>query len=59
MGDILVPHRRQPSAVQIRIRRICHCVAACLQLELFRVYEYKVCNRKLRSIKKNTIARAK
>lgn len=41
MGDILVPHRRQPSAVQIRIRRICHCVAACLQLELFRVYEYK------------------
>ncbi|ECG8592320.1 hypothetical protein FNI11_21795 [Salmonella enterica subsp. salamae] len=36
MRDILVPHRRQPSAVQIRSGRICHCVAAFLQLELFR-----------------------
>ncbi|ECG8589174.1 hypothetical protein FNI11_05260 [Salmonella enterica subsp. salamae] len=33
-----VPHRRQPSAVHIRSRRICHGVAAFLQLELFRVY---------------------
>ncbi|ECG8590450.1 hypothetical protein FNI11_12005 [Salmonella enterica subsp. salamae] len=31
-------HRRQPSAVQIRSRRMCHGVAAFLQLELFRVY---------------------
>ncbi|ECG8588829.1 hypothetical protein FNI11_03450 [Salmonella enterica subsp. salamae] len=38
MRDILVPHRRQPSAVQIRSGRICHCIAAFLQLELFRVY---------------------
>ncbi|HAE8194060.1 TPA_asm: hypothetical protein GNB21_000760 [Salmonella enterica subsp. indica serovar 41:b:1,7] len=41
MRDILVPHRRQPPAVQIRSRRICHGVAAFLQLELFRVYRYK------------------
>ncbi|ECG8589270.1 hypothetical protein FNI11_05765 [Salmonella enterica subsp. salamae] len=41
MRNIPVPHRRQPSAVHIRSGRICHGVAAFLQLELFRVYTQK------------------
>ncbi|ECK9501667.1 TPA_asm: hypothetical protein GNB46_003551 [Salmonella enterica subsp. enterica serovar Infantis] len=35
MRDILVPHQRQPLAVQIRSRRICHSLAAFLQRESF------------------------
>ncbi|GKV91448.1 hypothetical protein PEC301877_22670 [Pectobacterium carotovorum subsp. carotovorum] len=37
MRDILSLTEGQPLAGQIRSRRICRAVAACLQLELFRV----------------------
>ncbi|MCL6409183.1 hypothetical protein EXT70_26590 [Dickeya dadantii] len=38
MRDILSLTEGQPLAGQIRSRRICHSLAACLKLELFRVY---------------------